>query len=129
MDQIICADEIPCCPGTGGDRLKTMDRNAGAWVSDDGIQKPGVLSMTLVLVGLLALGCGKKGTEPGTAVNQPGTPGYIPPAESQEFVVNGEIDPMKHTLRDNVFYGHAVVDIQPFSPRDFESPGIEAELV
>src|SRR6059036_1972334 len=29
---------------------------------------------------------------PASVMNKPGTPGYIPPRESQEFVVNGRVD-------------------------------------
>ncbi len=46
----------------------------------------------LLLAGLAVSGCGKKAAEPGGAMNKPGTPGYIPPAKVQEFVVNGQID-------------------------------------
>jgi hypothetical protein len=48
-----------------------------------------------LLAGLAVSGCGKKAAPSGpsgSAENRPGTPGYIPPAKSQEFVVNGQID-------------------------------------
>lgn len=45
-----------------------------------------------MLAGWAASGCGPSNSEPGNAINQPGTPDYIPPAKVQEFVVNGQID-------------------------------------
>src|SRR5205809_247030 len=64
------------------------------------------LKRLFFLTALAFSGCGKKGGTPATqgngdhattatsvvAMNKPGTPGYIPPAESQVFVVNGQID-------------------------------------
>jgi hypothetical protein len=46
----------------------------------------------LLLAGLAFSGCGQKAAESGGDTNKPGTPGYIPPAKVQEFVVNGQID-------------------------------------
>ena len=71
------------------------------------MRKPGILAgRMVVLAALVSSGCGRKAAPPTAqgdgdhattatsvvAMNQPGTPGYIPPAESQVFVVNGQID-------------------------------------
>ena len=71
------------------------------------MRKPGILAgRMVVLAALVSSGCGRKAAPPAAqgdgdhattatsvvAMNQPGTPGYIPPAESQVFVVNGQID-------------------------------------
>ena len=46
----------------------------------------------ICLTGMACSGCGKQAAEPGSAMNKPGTPDYIPPAKSQEYVANGQID-------------------------------------
>ena len=59
---------------------------------DSGRRRWRCVSLLLLLASLVFSGCGKKDTGAGQALNKPGTPDYIPPAKSQEFVVNGQID-------------------------------------
>ena len=42
------------------------------------------------LIGLAWAGCGRKADS--SAINDPNSPGYIPPAENQTLMVNGAVD-------------------------------------
>ena len=53
---------------------------------------PSLLLLLLVSACLVSSGCGKNAVEPDHAMNQPGTPDFIPPAKPQTFLVNGQID-------------------------------------
>ncbi len=49
------------------------------------------LAVLLAVAAVASSGCGKKGGS-GDAANRPGSPGYLPPAVGQQFVVDGQID-------------------------------------
>jgi len=76
--------------GTGVARSVPDSRGLpGQWVW------PGAVLVWLLSAGLAVSGCGKEASEPATpatAKNAAGTPGYLPPVESQGFVVNGQVD-------------------------------------
>ena len=48
------------------------------------------IALLLLLTALALPGCGKK--QESSKINDPNSPGYIPPAKAREFVVNGQID-------------------------------------
>jgi len=94
---------------TVGDAFGMLSKKSG-W----GIYSPGLFLTFLAVLTLASCGRnagpsstqndGSHATEAArtSAKNKPGTPGYIPPAESQVFVVNGQIDLVALTaaLRD-----------------------------